>query len=178
MISDNPRHTGYSSHVPTHKLLFSLTIEPLVGGHGYSCLCIMSIDISTTCLSEHLKRQKAEFIITHNLIWANQKTELAVYPLQCPRAMFDVTSATSFVGALDVISSILSIHLFQGEHASQVSALRQAGHEALTVVVEEYRASLAAAMAQQLETCQRTLAQGIQHETEALRALLAQQVGL
>jgi len=48
-------------------------------------------------------------MITHNVIWANQKTEFFVYRWLRALAMFGVTSFAAFVGASDVISSVLSI---------------------------------------------------------------------
>ncbi|XP_052226152.1 coiled-coil domain-containing protein 91-like isoform X2 [Dreissena polymorpha] len=63
----------------------------------------------------------------------------------------------------------------QSSHREQLEGLRCAGHEALTVVVEEYRASLAAAVQAQAESCQRSLARSVREETEHLRALLVEQ---
>ena len=48
-------------------------------------------------------------VITHNVIWANQKTESFVYRWLCTNSMFDVTYFSAFVRALDVISIILAI---------------------------------------------------------------------
>lgn len=66
--------------------------------------------------------------------------------------------------------------MIQSGHREQLDGLRRAGHEALTVVVEEYRASLAATVQAQLESCQRSLARSVREETEHLRGLLVEQV--
>jgi len=54
------------------------------------------------------KGGKLRNVITH-VIWANQKTESFVYRWLRTQAMFDVTCFPAFVGASDVILSILSI---------------------------------------------------------------------
>jgi len=80
---------------------------------------VVAIDISTTHLSDHLKwslvQQKVgnyvRVVITHNVIWANQKTKTFLYRWLCSHAMFDVMCLPAFVGASRIISRVLSICL-------------------------------------------------------------------
>ena len=51
---------------------------------------------------------KLNYVITY-IIWANQKTGSFVYRGLHTLLMFEVTCFLAFVGALDVISSILAI---------------------------------------------------------------------
>jgi len=55
---------------------------------------------------------KLRNIITHDIIWDNQKAEFSVYRWLHAHAMFDVTCFPTFVGVSDVISSILLIRPF------------------------------------------------------------------
>jgi len=48
-------------------------------------------------------------VITHNVVWANQKTESFMYHWLCTLAMFDVNVLSAFVRASDVILRIQSI---------------------------------------------------------------------
>ena len=48
-------------------------------------------------------------ILTHNIIWANQKTKSFVHLCLCTHAKFDVTAFFAFVGPSNVVSSILLI---------------------------------------------------------------------
>jgi len=57
------------------------------------------------------KGRQLRNVKTH-IIWANQKTESLVYCWLQAHAMFDVTRSPAFVGALNVLSSVLSIHEF------------------------------------------------------------------
>jgi len=50
-------------------------------------------------------------VLTNNVVWANQKTESFVFRWLPTLAMFDVTCFPAFVGASDIISSLMSIHL-------------------------------------------------------------------
>jgi len=50
-------------------------------------------------------------VIMHNVIWANQKTELFMFCWLPTHAMFDKTCFPAFVGASVVISSVLLIQL-------------------------------------------------------------------
>jgi len=52
------------------------------------------------------KRQKRN-IKAHNVIWANQNTGLVEYRWLHAHAMFDVTCFPLFVGAMNIISSVL-----------------------------------------------------------------------
>jgi len=55
------------------------------------------------------KGEKQRNFVTPNIVWANQTTESFVYHWLCALAMFDVMRFPAFVGALDVISSLLLI---------------------------------------------------------------------
>ena len=55
------------------------------------------------------KGRKLRNVITHNVIWTNQKTESSVYRWKRAHALFDVTFFPAFVGASEVISSVPSI---------------------------------------------------------------------
>jgi len=57
-------------------------------------------------------KESLHYVITYNVIWANQKTESYVYCWLRALAMFDVMRFPTFVRASDVISSVLSIHSF------------------------------------------------------------------
>ena len=77
----------------------------LLGSHTHK------IEVSTTCLSDHLKwyfcptkDRKLCYVIMHNIIWANQKTESFLFPWPCAHAMFDVTCFPAHVGASSVLS--------------------------------------------------------------------------
>jgi len=55
------------------------------------------------------KSRNLHDVISENIIPANQKTELLVFCWLHAQIMFDVTWFPAFVGASDVISSVLSI---------------------------------------------------------------------
>ena len=55
------------------------------------------------------KGKELRSIIRNNVIRANQKTESFVYHWLGALAMLDVTYFAKFVGASDIISSVLSI---------------------------------------------------------------------
>jgi len=55
------------------------------------------------------KGGKLHYVITHNVFWANQKTESFGYKWQ--RATFDLTCLPAIVRASDIASSVLSIRL-------------------------------------------------------------------
>ncbi|WAR02949.1 CCD91-like protein [Mya arenaria] len=61
------------------------------------------------------------------------------------------------------------------DHTEQLEALRSAGHEAVTMVVGEYRASLATLVQEQRETGLRSVTQTLSQETDHLRHLLVEQ---
>ena len=52
------------------------------------------------------KGGKLRNVITHNVVWANQKTEYFVYRWQHAHATFDLTCFPAFVGASDVIQAL------------------------------------------------------------------------
>jgi len=58
----------------------------------------------TLCVT---KGGNLHYVIKYNVIWANQKTESFVYHWLCPLAKFDRMCFPAFVGALDVILSVL-----------------------------------------------------------------------
>ena len=77
------------------------------------------IDVSTTNLKWRLvatKGGKLRSVIMNNVIWTNKKTESPVYSWQCAHASFDVTCFPAFVGASDVILSVLSVHKLCIDH--------------------------------------------------------------
>lgn len=53
-------------------------------------------------------------VITHKVIWVNQKTELLVYRLPSAHAAFDVTCFHAFVWASNIIISVQLINFFSG----------------------------------------------------------------
>ncbi|WAR02912.1 CCD91-like protein [Mya arenaria] len=63
----------------------------------------------------------------------------------------------------------------KADHTEQLEALRSAGHEAVTMVVGEYRASLATLVQEQRETGLRSVTQTLSQETDHLRHLLVEQ---
>ena len=71
----------------------------------------LAIDVSAAHSSDHLKsclvQQKEGLNITHNAIWASQKTLSFVFRLL---AVFNVSCFLAFVEASNIISSILSIY--------------------------------------------------------------------
>ena len=58
------------------------------------------------------KSEKRYIVLTHNVIWANQKTDLFMCCLQRALATFDAMCFPPIVGASDVISSVLNIHKY------------------------------------------------------------------
>ena len=83
--------------------------------------CHGGIYLSKTRFSGHLKLmfgptkgRKVCNVIAHNIILTNQKTESFVFPWLRSHSTFDVTCFPAFVGASDIISSILSLRLFEG----------------------------------------------------------------
>ena len=50
---------------------------------------------------------KLRNVITHDIIWDNQKAEFSVYSWLHAHAMFDVTCFPTFVGVSNIISSVL-----------------------------------------------------------------------
>jgi len=52
---------------------------------------------------------KLHNVTTHNLIWANQKSDFSVYHWLRANAMFELTGFPAFVRASDVNSSLLSV---------------------------------------------------------------------
>jgi len=75
--------------------------------------CINNLFVGPSVMTSGLaKGGKLWNVIAHNVILANQKKiESAVYRWLRAHAMFDITWFPTFVGASDVISSVLSIHL-------------------------------------------------------------------
>jgi len=83
----------------------------------YSCNYNWCID---NRLSDNLKWRyiwqnagNLHYIITHNVIWANQKTKSFVCHWLHTIAMFDITYFPAIVGATDVISKVLLIRLLR-----------------------------------------------------------------
>jgi len=58
-----------------------------------------------------IKGRKLHYVVTHNVIWANQKIKSSVYRWLC--AKFNVTCFLTFIRASDVISSVLWIRKFK-----------------------------------------------------------------
>jgi len=75
---------------------------------------LFQINVLTAHLSDHLKwrfvQQNAWIYVTsQHVIWANQMTESFVYHRQLAHSMIHVMCFPAFVGASDIISSVLSI---------------------------------------------------------------------
>lgn len=66
--------------------------------------------------------------------------------------------------------------LFQTKQEKQLEELRQAGHETLSVIVEEYKCLLNASLQQQQEVNEQRLSDRLKEETERLREILKLQV--
>ncbi|XP_045174757.2 coiled-coil domain-containing protein 91-like [Mercenaria mercenaria] len=63
----------------------------------------------------------------------------------------------------------------QSKHEKQLEELRQAGHETLSIVVEEYKCLLNSTIQQQQEVNEQRLSQRLKEETERLREILKSQ---
>ena len=70
---------------------------------------------------------------------------------------------------------LLSI-LMQEEHNKQLDELRQAGHQTLTVIVEEYKDLLKSTVLQQQEEWNRQLVERLREESQRFTDLLQEQV--
>ena len=71
--------------------------------------CIKNLFVKPSEVTLYVtKGENLHYVIRYNIIWANQKTESFVYCSLCPLAKFDVMCFPAFVGALDVILSVLS----------------------------------------------------------------------
>jgi len=110
-------------HVLKSRLYTTLIFADLNNliGVGFMLLTFRTsyIHVSTSRLSDHLKWRlvatkggKLCNAITHSVIWTNQMSESAVYCWQRAHAPYDVTCFPGFVGAWNVISSVLSIRKF------------------------------------------------------------------
>ena len=66
--------------------------------------------------------------------------------------------------------------LIQEEHNKQLDELRQAGHQTLTVIVEEYKDLLKSTVLQQQEEWNRQLVERLKEESQRFTDLLQEQV--
>ena len=95
--------SGLNLVLSMQKLLHELTYRQLFVGPSEMTFC-------------PTKGGKLYKVIMHRVIWANQKTESFVYCWLHAHAAFDITCVPAFVGGWDVISSVLTICLFQHQH--------------------------------------------------------------
>ena len=66
--------------------------------------------------------------------------------------------------------------MLQKDHEKQLEDLQQAGHQTLTVVVNEYKALLSTTIAQQQETLETRFVERLKEEAEKFQQVLRQQV--
>ena len=92
--------------MPKHESMYMFVLYFKHHSSPLLPFCMFATDVLTTYLSEHFKWclvQKCRNIITHIIIWANQKTKLFVHCWLQAHTKFDVMCFPVYVATSDVI---------------------------------------------------------------------------